>query len=291
MRKEEEHMSVATQHGDLATPTPNIQQKIAELGPWFHNIHLPDGSQTRPDHPLGDFPSTKWHYLGAHLPKDLHGWRALDIGCNAGFYTVQLAQRGAHVTAIDVDPHYLAQARWTVQQWGVEDAVTFKQMQIYDLAHTNETFDLVLFMGVFYHLRYPLLGLDIVTQKVKRLMVFQSLSIPGNDAADMTEIKDVNHCEPLRQVGWPHMAFIEHKLANDRTNWWVPNLNGIEAMLRSSGMRVTERLPQELFVCAPDPERPSVVNTWDRAEFLAATGNHSAAQNGQSNNGRKEHTP
>jgi tRNA (mo5U34)-methyltransferase len=271
-------MSVAIHHGEQPAPVPNRQRRIAELGPWFHNIHLPDGTQTRPDHPLGDFPSIKWRHLGAHLPENLHGWRALDIGCNAGFYTIQLALRGAHVTAIDSDPRYLAQARWTVQQWGVEDAVTLKQMQIYDLARTGDMFDLVLFMGVFYHLRYPLLGLDIVAQKVRRLMVFQSLSIPGNDAADVTDIADVNHCEPLRQTGWPHMAFIENRLANDRTNWWVPNLSGIEALLRASGMHVTQRLPHELFLCEPDPHNPPAVVTWDAAEFQAATGQTHVAE-------------
>src|SRR5918997_6765494 len=77
--------------------------KIAELGPWFHNLHLPDGTQTAPDHSLGDFPSFKWLEVAPHLPKDLTGWRALDIGCNAGFYTFELARRGARVTGIDVE--------------------------------------------------------------------------------------------------------------------------------------------------------------------------------------------
>ena len=39
-----------------------------ELGPWFHNLHLPDGVQTAPDHPLGDFPRWKWEEIAPHLP-------------------------------------------------------------------------------------------------------------------------------------------------------------------------------------------------------------------------------
>lgn len=78
-----------------------------------------------------------------------------------------------------MDRRYLAQAQWAVRQYGLEDRVRFKQMQVYDLAHLDVTFDLVLFMGVFYHLRYPLLGLDLVAQKVERLLVFQTLTIPG----------------------------------------------------------------------------------------------------------------
>lgn len=55
-----------------------------ELGPRFHNLHLPGGRRTAPDHPLGDFPAFKWEQIAAHLPADLSGARALDIGCNAG---------------------------------------------------------------------------------------------------------------------------------------------------------------------------------------------------------------
>lgn len=91
-------------------------QAIIELGPWFHNLHLPDGTQTAPDHMLGDFPAFKWQCLASYLPKKLEGWRALDIGCNAGFYSFELARRGADVTGIDVDPRYLAQAQWAVRQ-------------------------------------------------------------------------------------------------------------------------------------------------------------------------------
>src|SRR5947199_3415656 len=85
-------------------------EEIRELAPWFHNLHLPDGRETAPDHPLGDFPAFKWRRLGPALPDDLSGWTALDIGCNAGFYSFELARRGATVLGIDSDEHYLDQA-------------------------------------------------------------------------------------------------------------------------------------------------------------------------------------
>ena len=164
----------------------SIQKKIAELGPWFHNLHLPDGTQTCPDHWLGDFPSFKWQTIASHLPADLTGWRALDIGCNAGFYVFELAKRGAHVRGLDVDEKFLTQARWAAEQFGLSDRVEFDRKQVYDLAGEWETYDLVLFMGVFYHLRYPMLGLDIVTQKVKKLLLFQTLEMPGEEIAEDT---------------------------------------------------------------------------------------------------------
>jgi SAM-dependent methyltransferase len=93
-------------------------------------LHLPDGTQTAPNHFLGDFPSHKWKYLAPHLPTDLTGWRALDIGCNAGFYVFELARRGAEVTAIDIDPRYLVQACWAATQYGVQNQVEFRRMHV-----------------------------------------------------------------------------------------------------------------------------------------------------------------
>jgi tRNA (mo5U34)-methyltransferase len=252
----------------------SLEREIADLGPWFHNLHLPDGTQTAPVHPLiwGDFPACKWANLAGAIPADLTGWRVLDIGCNAGFYTFELARRGAEVLGIDVDARYLAQARWAAKQFGFEGQVEFRQMQVYDLARLDDTFDLVWFMGVFYHLRYPLLGLDLVAAKTRRLLMFQTLTMPGEEvftpAADMELLKKDAMLEP----GWPKLAFIEHRLAGDPTNWWAPNLAAVEALLRSAGFQVVQRLPEEVYLCAPDPAHPSSVATWNRAEILAATG-------------------
>jgi tRNA (mo5U34)-methyltransferase len=250
--------------------------ELGQFGPWFHNLHLPDGRQTAPDHPLGDFPAYKWARLAPHLPADLSGWRALDIGCNAGFYTIELARRGAEVTAIDLDERYLRQAAWAVAQFGLADQVRFEQMQVYDLARRAEQFDLVLFMGVFYHLRYPMLGLDIVTAKVRRLLVFQTLTVPGDEVYAHTDGLAIDDRAPMAEPGWPRLAFIEHSLAGDPTNWWAPNHAGVEAMLRSSGMRVTACLGHEIYLGEPDPERPACVRTWNSAEFAAATGDRQA---------------
>ena len=250
----------------------DIQAEIAALGQWFHNLHLPDGTQTAPNHTLGDFPAYKWQRLGPHLPPDLTGWTALDIGCNAGFYAFELAKRGATVTGIDLDPHYLAQARWAARRFGLEDRITFRQMQVYELAHTDQTFDLVLFMGVFYHLRYPTLALDIVSQRVNRLMVFQTLTMPGKDVYNYTWALDFDNRELLLETGWPKMAFIEHRFAGDPTNWWVPNHAGVEAMLRAGGLKVDRALGHEMYLCSPDQEHPSAVATWNVDELQTATG-------------------
>jgi tRNA (mo5U34)-methyltransferase len=127
-------------------------------------------------------------------------------------------------------------------------------------------------MGVFYHLRYPMLGLDIVAEKVKRLMVFQTLSMPGDEVYEKTHGLGLNERAAMLEVGWPKLAFIEHHLADDPSNWWAPNRAAIEAMLRSSGLRITGSPGHEIYLCEPNPEMPSSVATWNRSEILAATG-------------------
>jgi tRNA (mo5U34)-methyltransferase len=255
-----------------ATPPDATAARVRELGPWFHNLHLPDGTQTCPDHFFGDFPAFKWDQIAPHVPQDLSGWHCLDIGCNAGFYTFELAKRGATVLGIDVDDRYLGQARWAATQFGVQDRVRFEQMQVYDLARRDESFDLVLFMGVLYHLRYPMLGLDIVAEKVRRLMVFQTLTAPGDEVFERTWDRNFHDRELLRDPGWPKMAFFEHGFSGDPTNWWAPNHAGVEAMLRAAGLKVTKTPAHEFYFCEPDPSRPSAVATWDAAELDAATG-------------------
>lgn len=252
---------------------PGQREDVVALGPWFHNLHLPDGSQTAPGHPLGDFPLNKWRQIADHLPADLTGWTALDVGCNAGFYAIELAKRGAHVLGIDVNPRFLAQAEWAAREFELTDRLEFRRMQVYHLAHMSETFDLVLFMGVFYHLRYPLLGLDIVAEKARRLMVFQTLTIPGVRVYRDTGDREIHDREVFHRRGWPKMAFIEGRFAGDPTNWWVPNHAAVEAMIRSAGLTVIRRPGHEIYLCEPSPARPTYEESgWDPAELEAATG-------------------
>jgi tRNA (mo5U34)-methyltransferase len=232
--------------------TATGDEEIAALGPWFHNLHLPDGSQTAPDHPLGDFPSFKWQQLGSALDQDLTGSRVLDIGCNAGFYSFALAERGADVLAIDHDPHYLQQAHWARERFGLEDRVELRQMGVYDLARLDEQFDLVLFLGVLYHLRYPLLGLDLVAQKVRGRLVLQTLTLPGDEQVTPPADLSLDERSLLTEPGWPTMAFVEHHMAGDPTNWWLANVAAVEAMVRSCGLRVLDRPGHEMWICERD---------------------------------------
>ncbi len=232
--------------------TLEVQGTIAHLGPWFHNLHLPDGRQTAPEHPLGDFPAFKWRQIASCLPGDLAGSRALDIGCNAGYYSFQLAARGAEVLALDLDEHYLQQGRWAARHLDPEGRIEFRQGSIYDLVDIEGRFDVVLFMGVLYHLRYPLLAMDVVAERVGGKLVLQTLTMPGEEPPETPEDVEIGERRRLLEPGWPRAAFVEHRLAGDPTNWWAPNSACVEAMARSSGLRVTGRPGHEIWICEPD---------------------------------------
>ena len=246
----------------------------AELAPWFHNLHLPGGTQTAPDHPLGDFPAFKWAEIAPSLPENLSGARALDIGCNAGFYTFELARRGASVTAIDVDEHYLRQARWAAGELELEERVEFRQMGVYDLARLADSFDVVLFLGVLYHLRHPLLAIDLVAERVapEGTLVLQTLTTPGDESAAVPADLSIDGRDAMRDRGWPYMAFIERELAGDPTNWWAPTGACVEAMVRSAGLSVVARPGHEIYVCRPGDTRSDFDAERTRAELDAATG-------------------
>ena len=247
-------------------------EEIRRLGPWFHNLHLPDGTQTAPDHVLGDFPEFKWRDLEPAFPVRLDGWTVLDIGCNAGFYSLRLAARGADVTGVDCDPHYLRQAEWAAERFGLSNRVRFRRAQVYDLGREGKTYDLVLFMGVFYHLRYPMLALDVVSRLVGKLLVFQTMTAPGDEVLAPPEDLPLEMRSLMRDPGWPRLHFVEHRLMGDPTNWWVPNHAGVLALLRESGMRVLDTPLHETYLCAPDASRPSATRPWSAEQYGAALG-------------------
>jgi tRNA (mo5U34)-methyltransferase len=227
--------------------------EIRALGPWFHNIRI-NGIATAPEHFLGDYPSAFFERFASALPVDLRGWSVLDIGCNAGFYSFEMARRGAaRVLGIDHDERYLAQARYAARALG--QTVEFQQRSVYDLHALQEKFDLVLFMGVLYHLRHPLLALDLLRRyAVGRLLVFQTM-IRG-ETGDFTPREDYAFEDrtPFLEPTYPRMFFVERKYADDPTNWWIPNPSCAGAMLRSAGFTIVSHPDPEVFVCEPGSE-------------------------------------
>jgi len=205
--------------------------------------------RTAPDHFLFDFPAAKWASFRDHVPADLSGRTVLDIGCNGGFYSLEMKRRGAaRVVAVDHDPHYLAQARFAAEVEGLE--IEFRQLSVYDVGALGERFDVVLFLGVLYHLRHPLLALDLIHEHAcANLLVFQTMQ-RGSEAIEPVEPDyDFFAPAPFDAPGFPKLHFIEHSYAHDPTNWWAPNRAASAAMLRSAGFEITHNPEAEIFLC------------------------------------------
>jgi tRNA (mo5U34)-methyltransferase len=225
-----------------------LEHRIRALGPWFHNLVL-DGIATAPDHFLGDFPALKFRRFADLLPADLTGKTVLDIGCNAGFYAFEMKRRGAaRVVGIDSDPRYLAQARLAADVLGLD--VELRELDVYRVAELETRFDLVMFMGVLYHLRHPLLALDLLFDHVVRdQLLFQSMLRGPDGIAAIEPDYPFTETAPFLRPGYPAMYFVEDRYAGDWTNWWIPNRAGAEAMLRSAGFVIDRRGEDDVYLC------------------------------------------
>jgi tRNA (mo5U34)-methyltransferase len=232
---------------DILSPE-EIRRRAQALGPWFHNLDL-NGVRTAPEHFLGDYPAVKWKSFADAIPKDLSGKSVLDIGCNGGFYSIEMKKRGAtRVLGVDFDEDYLAQARFAAQVTGLD--IEFRKLSVYDVGALGERFDVVLFMGVLYHLRHPLLALDLLYEHaVGDLLVFQSMQRGSKDVEEVAENYDFWQTEMFDRAAYPKLHFIENRYADDPTNWWVPNAACAEAMLRSAGFTIVAHPEDEVYVC------------------------------------------
>jgi len=225
-----------------------IRHRVETLGPWFHNMDL-RGVKTAPSHFLGDYPAVKWRQFAEAIPEDLTGRTVLDIGCNAGFYSMEMKRRGAQrVLGIDSDGEYLAQARFASEISGLE--IEFRSLSVYDVACLGERFDIVLFLGVLYHLRHPLLALDLIHEHVSRdLLVFQSMLRGSRTVESVDDNYEFWQMQHFERPSYPKLHFVEGRYADDATNWWIPNRACVEAMMRSAGFEITGHPEDEVYIC------------------------------------------
>lgn len=248
------HIDTVPQGASASLPTSQVDtaalsRQIAELGDWFHNLDI-HGVKTAPNHFLGDFPNIKWKHIAPAVPEDLTGATVLDIGCNGGFYSVQMKRRGAErVLGIDIDDRYLNQARFAASTLGLK--IEFEKCSVYDVDKIDGTFDFVIFMGVLYHLRYPLFALDKVVKKVGGKLLFQTMIRGSEEVKEWETNYHFWNKEIFEQPEWPRMYFVEHSYSNDQTNWWIPNRAAAEGMLRSAGLNILQHPESETWICEP----------------------------------------
>jgi tRNA (mo5U34)-methyltransferase len=208
---------------------------IAAYPRWYHRIEVRPGIITPG---VNDSPAT---LQMLRLPADCSGMRALDIGARDGFFSFELERRGADVLAVDYMP--AARTGFPIAAQLLGSRVVFRQANIYHLsAEEIGTFDLVLFLGLLYHLPDPIRALRTVRRLCTWLMYLETLVID-----QVMPMPEGSEAIPLMQF------FPGDSYNGDPTNYWGPNVRCVEAMLAETEFRVerTVQVPQRaLFQCA-----------------------------------------
>ncbi len=225
----------------------DLRATIEQLGPWYQNIEVAPGLWTNPS--LPHHPRDRWQAIRPFVG-DLSGKTVLDVGCNAGFFSLRMKELGAtRVVGVDLDPIVLRQARFLSDRCGLE--LELHERSAYDILDLG-TFDIVLCLGLLYHLRHPLLALDNIA-RVCRERLFAQMVIQGpvdefSAAADYPLTEDAVYHDPA----FPRMFFIERSVNADTTNWWFATRSCLTAMLRSAGFTdLTSTVAPDTVVCRP----------------------------------------
>lgn len=199
--------------------SPELRREVERL-PWFHTIDLGNGVVT----PGRDDSAMRLGRLG--LPADLSGRSVLDIGAYDGFFSFEAERRGAsRVVAADTFVwRELGRKRsFELARGALRSRVEDVEVEVLELSPERVGhFDIVLFLGVLYHLRDPLMALERVASVTDGLLVLET-------HVDLTLTRR------------PAMAFYPRsELNDDPSNWWGPNPAAVEEMLRVVGFSKVE---------------------------------------------------
>jgi tRNA (mo5U34)-methyltransferase len=211
------------------------QELVDSVGSWYHRIEVAPGLIT---------PGVNDSQLvleSLNLPADLSGLRVLDIGTRDGFFAFECERRGAEVTAIDYMPP--EETGFLVARELLGSRVEFIQENVYDLSDGRYGgFDLVLFLGVLYHLRDPMLALDSIWKVASGRLIVETQVIDDALLSAPGEFKRLVDLSPeLPQV--PLMQFYPGDALNgDPTCVWAPNEACLKAMLEETGFEVESQL-------------------------------------------------
>lgn len=206
--------------------------------------------------PSSYYPEDTWNLIQTYLPTDLSGKSVLDVGGNAGYFSVQMMRRGAErCTLIEPFIEFAAQARYVAGEFGYPVEVIEEDIHSYCLT-TEERFDYVMFLGLFYHLKYPVIVLDRLAEMAIERMFFQSETVGGEQWTHEARADYVPEADDalVDDPAFPRLLFIERLYNRDPTNWWMPSASALEPLVRSAGMRVIARPNAKLLVA--EPERP-----------------------------------
>ena len=220
-----------------------VRQRLAAEPYWFLKIEVLPGCYS----PGWSDPALeKLPHFG--LPDDLSGKRVLDIGCAEGFFSFEAERRGAReVIGIDSSPDSVR--RFNIVKDARQSAATAVLMNVYDLTPERlGTFDLVLFYGVFYHLKHPQYALERIRSVCAGDLLFQTYT------QEEPSIKGT----PWARY-YPHGVMSgRHNERHDYTVFWRFNSACCLAMLDHVGfvdLEVVSTDPNPFVVKARSPER------------------------------------
>ena len=228
--------------------------ELESLGWWYQHFELPNGLWTGDGQEPGYLPEHRWRLIEPYIPEDLEGATVLDLGGNAGYFSIRMKQRGAGRCVL-VDPYaeFLRQAEFAARQFDVALELVNDDAHTYCLT-TEDRFDYVLLLGLLYHLKYPGLVLDR-TAEMTRKRIFLASAVIGSEVEEPAKKDNYDRYtdeDILLSPAFPKLAFIEDRYYNDPTNWWLPNHSALPAMMRSAGLRVIARPHQHVLIGEPE---------------------------------------
>jgi tRNA (mo5U34)-methyltransferase len=190
---------------------------------WWHSFELPDGSRIDG---VCDLAGLQARIAQFPIPQNLRGKRVLDIGAWDGWFSFEMERRGAEVLAIDNWDN----PRFHEMRARLDSRVEYRQIDMYDLTPASVgRFDIVLFMGVLYHLKHPLLALERVCALTTELA-----------AVDSFVLRE----KPRRWAKEQPRALMEFyetaEFGGQTDNWVGPNLACLMAFCRTAGFARVE---------------------------------------------------
>lgn len=233
-----------------------LRQQVEAEKYWFHRQELLPGLVT----PGWSDPAIeKLPFYG--MPDDLDGLRVLDIGCAEGFFSFEAERRGAaEVVAIDSFPDSVR--RFNLCRAALGSKATAYLCNVYDLSPRSfGTFDLVLFYGVLYHLRHPLLALEKILSVCRGTMLLQTAGYEEPAVAGTPWAKFHPH-------GVQSGPSEEGKPLFDPTVFWLPNRECVRALTDCAGFEEIETLWEDedvsIVLRARSPKATAPVLHWTR---------------------------
>jgi len=220
-----------------------ITTEVQRLAPWFHCIDLGDGLVTKSKSAIGepvDHPRPTWENIKGCVPADLAGQTVLDVGCNAGFYSIEMKRRGAtRVLGLDSQRDLIRQAEFVRCVLGLE--IEYQRKSVYDLDPlTMGQFDVTLALGLIYHCKHLVLALEKLFLITRRLLVLETAIYPPEKAPASFEYEEGGERPTLHPL-----AYVENRPEAKEAvyNWFLPSTAALSALLKNVGFDEIEVLP------------------------------------------------